>query len=284
MHNDVPQGLSSCIFTNDLREAERFLSAAGSDCGIANVNIGPTRRRDRRRVRRREGDRRRPRVRLRRVEALHAPRDQHGQLLDATCRSRRASSSAEAVTGILPWRSIRRPPGLVRSQRRGILDPCFATLFRRSSRHRFSRAPSPSPCNDDDPLPRSRSRRACPQHARRIGRARLCAGRSRLRPAGRGRRGPWSSLLRPRADRKSEGRFARWRRRVVALDLTGKISSGGEAGLLGIAFDPKFARPASSISTSTRTSTRSRPLPTSRSSRASRAQTAASLSTKRPRR
>ncbi|MCW9033851.1 MAG: aldehyde dehydrogenase family protein [Rhodospirillales bacterium] len=41
-HNDVSQGLSSCIFTNDLREAERFLSAAGSDCGIANVNIGPS--------------------------------------------------------------------------------------------------------------------------------------------------------------------------------------------------------------------------------------------------
>jgi aldehyde dehydrogenase (NAD+) len=41
-HNDVPQGLSSCIFTNDLREAERFLSADGSDCGIANVNIGPS--------------------------------------------------------------------------------------------------------------------------------------------------------------------------------------------------------------------------------------------------
>jgi aldehyde dehydrogenase (NAD+) len=41
-HNDVPQGLSSCIFTNDLREAEHFLSATGSDCGIANVNIGPS--------------------------------------------------------------------------------------------------------------------------------------------------------------------------------------------------------------------------------------------------
>ncbi|MEI6394595.1 MAG: aldehyde dehydrogenase family protein, partial [Verrucomicrobiota bacterium] len=39
-HNDVPQGLSSAIFTNDLREAEQFLSARGSDCGIANVNIG----------------------------------------------------------------------------------------------------------------------------------------------------------------------------------------------------------------------------------------------------
>jgi aldehyde dehydrogenase (NAD+) len=42
MHNDVPQGLASSIFTTDLREAERFLSAAGSDCGIANVNIGPS--------------------------------------------------------------------------------------------------------------------------------------------------------------------------------------------------------------------------------------------------
>ena len=40
MNNDVPQGLSSAIFTNDLTEAERFLSAAGSDCGIANVNLG----------------------------------------------------------------------------------------------------------------------------------------------------------------------------------------------------------------------------------------------------
>ena len=41
-HNGVPQGLSSSIFTNDLREAEAFLSARGSDCGIANVNIGPS--------------------------------------------------------------------------------------------------------------------------------------------------------------------------------------------------------------------------------------------------
>ena len=40
LQNGVPQGLSSAIMTNNLREAERFLSAAGSDCGIANVNIG----------------------------------------------------------------------------------------------------------------------------------------------------------------------------------------------------------------------------------------------------
>jgi aldehyde dehydrogenase (NAD+) len=42
LNNSVPQGLSSSIFTNDLREAERFVSATGSDCGIANVNIGPS--------------------------------------------------------------------------------------------------------------------------------------------------------------------------------------------------------------------------------------------------
>jgi aldehyde dehydrogenase (NAD+) len=42
LNNSVAQGLSSSIFTTDLREAERFIAAAGSDCGIANVNIGPS--------------------------------------------------------------------------------------------------------------------------------------------------------------------------------------------------------------------------------------------------
>ena len=42
MQNDVSQGLSSCIFSTDVRETEFFLSAVGSDCGIANVNIGPS--------------------------------------------------------------------------------------------------------------------------------------------------------------------------------------------------------------------------------------------------
>jgi aldehyde dehydrogenase (NAD+) len=42
LQNAVSQGLSSCIFTLDLREAERFLAVSGSDCGIANVNIGPS--------------------------------------------------------------------------------------------------------------------------------------------------------------------------------------------------------------------------------------------------
>jgi aldehyde dehydrogenase (NAD+) len=40
IQNDVPQGLSSSIFTDGMRHAEAFLSAQGSDCGIANVNIG----------------------------------------------------------------------------------------------------------------------------------------------------------------------------------------------------------------------------------------------------
>jgi aldehyde dehydrogenase (NAD+) len=42
LQNDVAQGLSSCIFTRDMQEAERFVAAAGSDCGIANINIGPS--------------------------------------------------------------------------------------------------------------------------------------------------------------------------------------------------------------------------------------------------
>jgi aldehyde dehydrogenase (NAD+) len=42
LNNAAPQGLASSIFTNDVREAETFLSAVGSDCGIANINIGPS--------------------------------------------------------------------------------------------------------------------------------------------------------------------------------------------------------------------------------------------------
>ena len=81
LHNDVPQGLSSCIFTNDLREAERFLSAAGSDCGIANVNIGTSGaeiggafggEKETGGGRESGSDA---------WKSLHAPRDQHGQLL-----------------------------------------------------------------------------------------------------------------------------------------------------------------------------------------------------------
>ena len=42
IQNSVPQGLASAVFTGDVREAELFCSPAGSDCGIANVNIGPS--------------------------------------------------------------------------------------------------------------------------------------------------------------------------------------------------------------------------------------------------
>jgi aldehyde dehydrogenase (NAD+) len=42
LQNAAPQGLASSIFTTDLRESEQFMSAAGSDCGIVNVNIGPS--------------------------------------------------------------------------------------------------------------------------------------------------------------------------------------------------------------------------------------------------
>ena len=42
LHNACRRGSSSCIFSNDLREAERFVSAAGSDCGLVNVNAGPS--------------------------------------------------------------------------------------------------------------------------------------------------------------------------------------------------------------------------------------------------
>ena len=40
MHNNVPQGLSSAMFTTNVKNAEEFLSSTGSDCGIANINIG----------------------------------------------------------------------------------------------------------------------------------------------------------------------------------------------------------------------------------------------------
>jgi aldehyde dehydrogenase (NAD+) len=80
IHNDVPQGLSSAVFTSDVREAERFLSPAGSDCGIANVNIGTSGAEiggafggEKQTGGGRES-------RLRRLEGVHAPRDEHDQL------------------------------------------------------------------------------------------------------------------------------------------------------------------------------------------------------------
>jgi aldehyde dehydrogenase (NAD+) len=79
LQNDVPQGLSSAIFTDSLRSAETFLAHTGSDCGIANVNIGTSGRRSAAR----SAARRRPAAdasRLGFLEGLHAAPDQHDQL------------------------------------------------------------------------------------------------------------------------------------------------------------------------------------------------------------
>ena len=82
LHNGVPQGLASSIFTLDVREAERFCRPAGSDCGIANVNIGPSGaeiggafggEKETGGGRESGSDA---------WKALHAPRHQHDQLLD----------------------------------------------------------------------------------------------------------------------------------------------------------------------------------------------------------
>lgn len=81
IHNEVPQGLSSAIFTDSMRTVETFLSSRGSDCGIANVNIGTSGAEIGGCFWRGEGDRRRPRVRLGRVEGLHAPTDEYDQLV-----------------------------------------------------------------------------------------------------------------------------------------------------------------------------------------------------------
>ena len=83
IQNDVPQGLSSVVHLHDAiscRAPRRFLAASGSDCGIANVNIGTERRRDRRRLRWREGHWRRPGIRLRRLEGVYAATDTDGEL------------------------------------------------------------------------------------------------------------------------------------------------------------------------------------------------------------
>ena len=87
LHNDVPQGLSSSIFTTDQREAELFLAADGADCGIVNVNIGTSGA---------EiggafgGEKETGGGRESGSDAwrgLHAAGDEHRQLLRATCRS-----------------------------------------------------------------------------------------------------------------------------------------------------------------------------------------------------
>ena len=96
-HNTVGAGLSSSIFTLDVREAEKFASTTGSDCGIANVNIGPSGA---------EiggafgGDGWRPRSRLRCVEGLHASGHQHDQFRLAG-RTTSARGRVDRHSGVL---------------------------------------------------------------------------------------------------------------------------------------------------------------------------------------
>ena len=82
LHNDVPQGLSSAIFTESMRRGRGVRLVARIRLRHRQRQHRHIRRGDRRRVRRREGNRRRPRVGLGRVEGLHAAADEHGQLVD----------------------------------------------------------------------------------------------------------------------------------------------------------------------------------------------------------
>jgi len=93
LQNGVPQGLSSAIFTTDLREAEQFLAARGSDCGIANVNIGTSGAEIGGAFggEKETGGGRESGIRC--LEDLHAPADRDRELLRPPCRSRRGSSS-----------------------------------------------------------------------------------------------------------------------------------------------------------------------------------------------
>ena len=95
MQNAVEQGLSSAIFTDSVRAVERFWSPAGSDCGIANVNIGTSGAEIGGRVRGREIDRGWARGRERRLEGLHAASDLHDQ------RFGRASAGAGHQMGVM---------------------------------------------------------------------------------------------------------------------------------------------------------------------------------------
>ncbi len=104
LNNAVPQGLSSAIFTTDMREAERFV-ADGSDCGIANVNIGTSGAEiggafggEKETGGGRESG-------LGRLEGLHAPGHQHRQLLQRACRWPRACTSADAA-GPSYWSAV----------------------------------------------------------------------------------------------------------------------------------------------------------------------------------
>ena len=85
-HNDVPQGLSSAIFTSNLFAGRDVPQRARQRLRHREREHRHERRGDRRRLRRREGDRRRPRGRQRRLESLHAAPDCHHQLVEASMK------------------------------------------------------------------------------------------------------------------------------------------------------------------------------------------------------
>ena len=93
LNNASAHGLSSSIFTRDLREAETFLSARGSDCGIANVNIGTSGAEIGGAFGGEKETGRRARVRLRRVEGATCAARPARSTTATRCRSRRASGS-----------------------------------------------------------------------------------------------------------------------------------------------------------------------------------------------
>ena len=116
LNNAVPQGLSSSIFTLDMREAERFMSADGSDCGIANVNIGTSGAEiggafggEKQTGGGRESG-------FGCLEGLHAPGDQHRQLLV------RATAGAGRALRVTPAAGVLRPHKLV------TLRPCNTAI------------------------------------------------------------------------------------------------------------------------------------------------------------
>ncbi len=105
LHNEVPQGLASSIFSTNMREVEKFLSVLGSDCGIANVNIGPSGAENWRCVRRRKGNRRRARGGLGFMEGVYAARHQHDQF------RQRASACARRQVRCRLMRALRAAVG-----------------------------------------------------------------------------------------------------------------------------------------------------------------------------
>jgi Aldehyde dehydrogenase family len=108
-HNAVRQGLASSIFTNDLREAELFMSSLGSDCGIVNVNIGPSGAEIGGAFGGEKETGGGPRGGKRCLEGLHAAGDQHDQFF-ARAAARAGHPLRSAARMIPPKERVSRDP------------------------------------------------------------------------------------------------------------------------------------------------------------------------------